>query len=357
MRNGKPGNPHNEIVRLKPADKFARETSMNQFTTSLVCALGFAASCMSLAQGTITATGRYPDKPIRLVVPYAVGGGGDVVFRAIIDPLAGRLGQPIYLDYKPGAGGTIGLEALARSLPDGYTIGVGSSDAVALAPNFYPKLGYKPSTELQPIAIVAEMPLVLLVKADSPIASFKDMLEKARVSPGSITYGTPGRGSSPHLMGELLAKASGVELTHVPYKGTGPALVDLFGGHVSAVIASGFDSVPLEKAGRVRTLAVTGTSRYSLLPQTPTVNEQGIDAVDELKVWFGIFAPAGFPAPALDRLSREIDAIVRKGDFNNRAAELGFVPIRATPEQFATRMKIDSDRLATMVRRTGVKPD
>jgi tripartite-type tricarboxylate transporter receptor subunit TctC len=228
---------------------------------------------------------------------------------------------------------------------------VGSSDAVALAPNFYPKLGYKPDKDLQPIAIVAEMPLVLMVKADSPITSLKDLIRRAKADPGSITYGTPGRGSSPHLMGVLLAKGAGIELSHIPYKGTAPAITDLFGGHVAVVVTSGFDSVPLEKAGRVRTLAVTGTKRYPLLPATPTIH------VDDLMVWFGLFAPAGIPRPIVDRLSREIDDIVAKDEYKNRAAELGFVPIRTTPDKFMARMRSDMARLASMVNRTGVKPE
>ncbi|MDB5875013.1 MAG: Tricarboxylate transport protein TctC, partial [Ramlibacter sp.] len=162
---------------------------MNRLTQGLACLLGLAASYASLAQAPSAAPG-YPAKAIRLVVPYAPGGGGDAVFRLITEPLAASLGQAVYMDYRAGAGGTIGLETTAHSAPDGYTIGIGSSDAVALAPNFYPKLGYSPMKDLQPIAIVAEMPLVLSVRADSPITSLKDLLDKAKAQPGSITYGT-----------------------------------------------------------------------------------------------------------------------------------------------------------------------
>ena len=318
-------------------------------------ALG-ALACMFTAFAA-QAQGSYPDKPIRVIVPYAVGGGGDTVFRMITDPLAASLGKAVFMEHRAGAGGTIGLEVLARSAPDGYTIGVGSSDAVALAPNFYPKLGYEPNKDLQPISVVAEMPLVLMVRADSPIASFKQLIEVSRAKPGTITYGTPGRGSSPHLMGELIGKSTGTTLTHVPYKGTAPAITDLLGGHLIAVVSSGFDSVPLEKAGRVRTLVVTGTKRYPLLPDTPTALELGIDSVNDLKVWFGLFAPVGIPQPALRKLSREIDSILGRDDFKIRAAELGFVPIRTTPEQFKTRLRSDLESFSSMVQRTGVKPD
>lgn len=331
---------------------------MKPYTRRLACIALLAVpftSFTALAQGSNPAI--YPDKSIRVIVPYAPGGGGDTVFRLITDPLGANLGKPVVMDHKAGAGGTIGLEVLARSAADGYTIGVGSSDAVALAPNFYPKLGYAPNDDLQPIAIVAEMPLVLLVKADSSITSLKSLIEMARAKPGSVTYGTPGKGSSPHLMGELLARGAGVELTHVPYRGTAPAITDLLGGHVGAVVTSGFDAVPMEKAGRVRTIAVTGSKRYPLLPNTPTIKEFGIDSVDDLKVWFGLLAPAGIPRPILDKLFREIDSIIAKDEFKSRAAELGFVPIRDTPDQFKTRVRNDIERFASMIARTGVKPE
>lgn len=321
----------------------------------LALLIGFATAITSIAQTSLPKD--YPTKPIRLVVPYAAGGGGDSVFRLITEPLAARLGQPVYFDYKSGAGGTIGLNTLSKSEPDGYTLGVGSSDAVALAPNYYPKLGYDPIKDLYPMAIVAEMPLVLLVKADSPLKSFRDLLKMGSEKPGSITYGTPGAGSAPHIMGALLSKGSGVELTHIPYKGTAPAIQDLLGGQVAAIITSGFDAVPLEKAGRVRTLVLTGTQRYPLLPNTPTAKEFDIDLVDDLKVWFGVFAPASISKSVADKLAREIDQVISTAHFKERAADLGFVPIRITPEQFKARVRADTIRLAAFVRRTGVKPE
>jgi len=317
-----------------------------------------AMAMIAFAQATPDAGATaYPSKPIRVIVPYAPGGGGDTVFRTLTEPLAVRVRQPVFMEHHAGAGGTIGLDVLAHAAPDGYSIGVGSSDAVALAPNFYPKLGYDPQKDLVPIAIVAEMPLVLMVKAESPIQSLPDLLASARAKPASVSYGTPGRGSSPHIMGELLARGAKVELNHIPYKGTGPAIQDLLGGHVDAVVVSGFDSVPLEKAKRVRTLAVTGTQRYPLLPQTPTFRESGVDTLDDLRVWFGLFAPAGTPRAAVERLSGAIDAIVATEEFSRKASELGFVPIRATPEQVRERVRTDIAKLAEMVKRTGVKPD
>lgn len=299
----------------------------------------------------------YPTKPIRVIVPYAPGGGGDTVFRTITEPLGARLGQPVFMEHHPGAGGTIGLGVLARSAPDGYTLGVGSSDAVALAPNFYPRLGYEPQKDLSPIAIVAEMPLVLMVKADSQIGSLTDLIARARAKQQPVSYGTPGRGSSSHLMGELLARGAGIELTHVPYKGTGPAIQDLLGGHVDALVVSGFDSVPLQKAGRVRTLATTGTKRYALLPETPTFKEEGIDTLDDLRVWFGLFAPSGIPRQYAAQISKALDSIVATEEFAARASELGFIPVRDNPDQVRDRVRSDITKLAALVRRTGVKPD
>lgn len=339
---------------------------MNLPNRTLALAMCFAITS-AVAQGSAApATGTstppatsaaYPTKPIRVIVPYAPGGGGDTVFRTITEPLAVRVGQPVVMDYHAGAGGTIGLGVLAHAAADGYSIGIGSSDAVALAPNFYPKLGYDPLKDLAPVAIVAEMPLVLMVRTDSPIRSVADMLAKATARPGSISYGTPGRGSSPHIMGELLARGARVELNHIPYKGTGPAIQDLLGGHVDSVVVSGFDSVPLEKAGRVRTLAVTGTQRYVLLPQTPTFRESGVATLDDLRVWFGLFAPASTPRSSVDRLSTEIAAIVSTDEFSRRASELGFVPVKATPDEVRQRVRADVANLADMVKRTGVKPD
>lgn len=317
--------------------------------------VGLSASSVGLARSQ--PPNGYPNKPIRLVVPYTTGGGGDAVFRLVTEPLAARIGQAIYFDYKPGAAGTIGLNTLSKSDADGYSIGVGSSDAVALAPNYYQKLAYDPIKDLRPIAIVADMPLVLLVKADSPLKSFEALIKMATERPGSVAYGTPGAGSSSNIMGVMLSKGAGVELTHVPYKGTAPAIGDLLGGHVTAIITSGFDAVPLEKAGRVRPLVLTGSHRYPLLPNTPTAKELGIDLVDDLKVWFGLFAPAGTSTPIVDMLWREIDQIVATEHFRTRAAELGFVPIRTTPEQVEARVRADTTNLAAFVRRTGVKPE
>lgn len=328
---------------------------MKALNKVLAGTLALVWSAIGLAQTSSGAAAAYPDKPIRLIVPYAAGGGGDAVFRTITEPLAIRMGKPIYFDYKPGAGGTIGMDVLAHSAPDGYSIGVGSSDALALAPALFPKLPYDAHKDMTPISIVAEMPLVLLVRADSPITSFEDLLKTARAGLKPVSFGTPGHGSSPHVMGELLAKAAKVELTHIPYKGTAPAINDLLGGQVTAVITSGFDAVPLEKAGRVRTIGVTGTKRYPLLPGTPTFQERGIEDVNELLVWFGLFAPANTPQPIIDKLSAGVTAILGRDDFRVRAAELGFVPVVLTPESFKARVRADIDRLAAMVARTGVK--
>lgn len=328
---------------------------MNRATSILGLLIGLAACLPCVAQTSSSAS--FLDKPVRLIVPYPPGGGGDVVFRLITEPLAARLGRPVYMDYKPGASGTIGLNALAHSPADGYTLGVGSSDAIALAPNYYPKLGYDPIKDLQPIAIVAEMPLVLMVRTESPIKSYKDLVQMAKAKPGSISYGTPGAGSAPNIMGALLAKDSGIEITHIPYKGTAPAIQDMLGGQVDAVITSGFDSVPLEKARRARTIVVTGTQRYPLLPNTPTAREMGSNSLDDLKVWFGIFSPSSVPKPMIERYAKEIDQIINKNDFKARSADLGFVPIRITPEEFVSRVRADTVRLANLVKRTGVKPD
>lgn len=242
-----------------------------------------------------------------MILPYAVGGGGDAVLRTLTDPLGKTLGQPIYMDYKAGAGGTIGLDAVAHSAPDGYTIGIGSSDAVAMAPNLFPKLNYDPRKDLKPIAIVAEMPLVLMVKADSPHQTLQDLLKDAKAQPRAISSGTPRPGSSPHLMGELLGRSAGVRLVHVPYKGTAPAIIDLFGSSVSCVIVSGFDSVPLQKAGRVRTLAVTGSARYPLLASTPTRPRSASrvsPASTTLLSGSASWAPAQSPRPSSTSLQR-----------------------------------------------------
>lgn len=303
------------------------------------------------------ASDNYPAKPVRVVVPYAPGGTGDLVFRLITDPLGARLGQPFVMDYHAGAGGTMGVNAVAQATPDGYSIGVGSSDAVALAPHFYQKLGYSPLTDLAPIAIVAEMPLVLVVRSDSPFRTLAEFLQAAGAKPGTISYGTPGHGSSPHIMGELLSRNAGVELTHVPYKGTGPAIQDLLGGHIDAIVVSGFDSVPMEKAGRIHPLAVTGGQRYPLLAQTPTFQESGVDGLNDLRVWFGLFAPSATPDAIIGRLSAEIDSIISTPEFIDRAAELGFVPVRATPGEVRQRVQDDVRHFADMIRTTGVRPD
>ncbi len=285
-------------------------------------ALAFAAA-PALAQQQPPASG-FPTRPLRLVVPFPPGGSTDLLARRIGDKLAAAFGQPVVVDNRPGAGGATGSVEVARAAADGYTLLFGVTGTHAISPAINPKLGYDPRADFAPVSIVVSAPLVLVVRADSPLRSMADLVAWGRKNPERLTHGSPGIGTTMHLTGEMWGLATQVKVTHIPYKGSAPALQDLLGGQIEAMFGDLLVVLPQITAGKLRALAVTSRQRHPLLPAVPTMAEEGLADFEALS-WQGLFVPAGTPPAVLERLNAEVVKAVRAPDLKDFFAERGFV--------------------------------
>jgi len=275
---------------------------LHPLAAMLTCA-ALLAPALSFAQGDV-----YPSRPIKLLVPWATGGATDSLARLIGQKLSARLSQPIVVDNKPGAGGTIGTSSFVKEKPDGYSLLMATSSANVAGPYLYAKPGFDPIKDFTPIAYVALIPNVLEVSSKSPIKTAQELIAAAKKNPGTINYGSGGNGSSQHLSSSLLQKVAGIEIFHVPYKGSGPALTDLMAGHVDFILDTG--SLGHVKGGNLRALAVASDKRIPALPDVPTFAELGYkDMV--ASAWYGVLAPAGLPKPIQDKLNAEINAVLK----------------------------------------------
>ena len=290
-----------------------------------------------------TAQDAYPNKPIKLVVPYAAGGPADLLARGVADKLGARLGQPVVVENKPGAGGHTGGELVAKGPADGYTLvlaTIAHNGAVAL----YPKLRYDPTKELKPVILVAESPSVLLVRQDLPAKSVQELMALAKSQPGKLTYGSAGNGSAMHMAAELFRYMTKVDYVHVPYKGGGPAMTDLLGGQIDMMFDSLGTAHAQLKGGKVRALAVTGTSRSPSLPDVPTVAESGVPGYSSVP-WYTISVASGVPTAIVNKLNAEINVVLKSPDLIQRWEELGVVALGGTPAQAAKRNRIETRAL------------
>src|ERR1043166_8674665 len=276
----------------------------------------------------------YPDRPIRCISPFAAGGSTDVLARLIGPKLTARWGQPVVVDNRPGAGGTVGSEIAARAVPDGYTILLTSVSAQAIAPNLYRKLAYHPLRDFAAVTQLAASYDVLVVHPALPIRSVKELVGHARSSPGKISFASGGNGTPAHVAGELFKTMAGIDLTHVPYKGGGPAANAVIAGEVSMSFGSVSTMLPQIKAGRLRALAVTSAKRAAALPDLPAVAEAGVPGF-EVSGCYGVLAPARTPKTIVAALNGEIVTALRSADMQERLAALGLEPIGSSPEQFA----------------------
>lgn len=279
----------------------------------------------------------YPGHPVRLIVPYSTGGGTDTVARVIGQKLAEFWGQAVVVENRPGAGDTVGTAVAAQAPPDGYTL-VMSSISLAFDPVIYPHLSYDPLRDLAPVAMVATQPNMLVVQPRLGVTSVAGLIAMARQHPGAINYASGGVGSGPHLAAEMFQQMAGIRLTHVPYKGTGPALTDLLGGQVDLMISVAVASVPLVKAGKLRALAVTGAKRSALAPDVPTIAEAGVPGY-EFNTWYGIEAPAGTPAAIVSKINADVNRATQAPEVRVRLAELGMEPLSGTPQAFGALIR------------------
>lgn len=316
-----------------------------------------AAALLVASLTTVAAAQDYPgNKPIKLVVPFPAGGGTDIFARVIGNKLAETLKWVVVVDNKPGAGGNIGIDAVAKSPPDGYTIGLGQTSNLAINPTLYAKLPYDPLKDLVPIVLVADAPLVMVVPANSPFKTVADVVAAAKKKPGDVTFGSPGNGTVAHLTGELFQTAAGVKFQHIPYKGSAQALTDLMGGQVQIYMSSIPTALSHIKGGKLRALAVTSPKRVPSLPDVPTISEAGYKGFDA-NTWFGLVAPAGTPAPIVTKINAEVNRILKMPDVKEKFAAEGGGPLGGTSQEFAALLKSDYVKWGKVVKDSGAKLD
>lgn len=298
----------------------------------------------------------WPSRPVKLVVPFPAGGATDILGRALAQKLAESLGQPVVVENRPGAGGTLGSDIVAKAPPDGYTILMATTSTHSIAPSLYAKLPYDVATGFAPVVQVADSTNILVVGPSIPAKSVRELIALAKADPGRLTYGSSGNGTIVHLTAVLFETMAGVKLTHVPYKGTALAMPDVMSGQVTMIFDSIVSAQPHLKSGKVRPLGVSGTRRSPLAPELPTIAESGLPGFAS-DTWFGVFAPANTPAPLVARLNADINAILRQPDFRERLATLGAEAAGGTPEAFATLVRDEGAKWARVVRDAGIRPE
>jgi len=296
----------------------------------------------------------YPTRPVRLVVPFPPGGSTDIVARIVAQRLGERIGQPLVVENRGGAGGTIGTEAVAKAAPDGYVLGFASTSTHAVAPAVYAKLGYDPVKDFAPISLVAVTPYLLVVNPKVEVKSLKEFVAYVKPRPGKFNYASAGTGSTTHLAMEMLKSAAGLFILHIPYNGNGPAGTAVIAGDVEFLFGSLPAVLPHAKSGRVRALAVGTPKRSPALPDVPTVAESGFPGFDA-SLWLAIMAPAGTPAAVVNRLNKEIVAVVRSPDAADALNKAGAEPTTSTPAELANMVKDGVRKYAAAVKRAGVK--
>jgi tripartite-type tricarboxylate transporter receptor subunit TctC len=319
-------------------------------TTIRICAGIFLAACIQCVQAQA-----FPVKALRLVVPYPPGGTTDVVARAIAPKLSELMGQQVVVENRGGAAGIIGTEHVAKSAPDGYTFMLAGFDFAANA-SLYTKLPYDAQRDFAPIALIATYPFVLVTDPALPVQSVKELIAFAKANPGRINYASAGNGSSLHLAGELFKTLAGVDLTHVPYKGGGPAIADLLAGQVQLLFISKAPVANLINSGRLKLLAVTGAKRQAALPDVATVQEGGVPGY-EVVAWLGFVAPAGVPKPIVDRLNADIRRALLAPDVRERLASLGADLDTSSPETFGALLREEFSKWTRVVKSAGIKVD
>ncbi len=298
----------------------------------------------------------YPAKPIKLVVPFPPAGGTDVLSRAIAHAMQLNTKWTIIIDNKPGAGGNLGLDAAAKSAPDGYTIAMGQTANLAVNPALYASMPFDPLKDFAPIALVSSQPLILVVSQGSPYKSLKDLVDAAKASPGKINMASSSNGTIGHVGGELFQRRAGIKMTHVPYKGAGPAVTDLLGGSVDCFFGNTQAVGGLVTGGKLRPLAVTSPKRLANFPDVPTVAEQGY-AGFEAATWSGLVAPGGTPKAIIDRLNAETNKALGTEQMKHKLFEDGSTPLGGTAEQFAAFIKSEHAKWGAAVREAGIKLD
>jgi len=298
----------------------------------------------------------YPSKPIRFVVPYPAGGPLDTIARLLGAKVGESVKQPVVVDNKPGAGGNIGADIVAKSPADGYTILMGAVATHAINPTLYKSIPYDPIKDFSPVTQVASTPNVLVVHPSVPAASVREFIAHAKANPGKLNFGSGSTGSAGHLAGELFKSMAGVDMTHIPYKGAAPAMQDLVAGQIQLMFDNLASALTQVRAGKVKALAVTTAKRTPFAPEIPTVAESGLPGFD-ISTWFGVFAPAGTPREALDRLHAEFAKALAAPDVREKMINMGAEPVGNRPEEFAAFVRAEAEKYAGVIKASGAKVD
>jgi len=324
---------------------------MHSYSRRALLACAAAAACLN----AFAADTAWPDKPVRLVVPYTPGGATDIVARLIAQKVTDDTKWIFIVDNRAGGNGNIGMDAVAKARPDGYTIGLGQTANLAINPTLFPKMPYDALKDLVPVSIVASQPVVLVVRADAPYKSLAELVAAAKAKPGEIKQGLAGTGTLGHMAGEVLARRAGFKVLNVPYKGAAPAITDLLGGQTDYMFATPQGALAMVKAGKLRALAVTSARRLPVMPEVPTVGEsfKGFEAVD----WKALVVPAGTSADIVKKLNAAVDTALAKPATISQLLAEGSTPVGGSPEQAAQYVKAEHARWGAAVREAGVRPE
>ena len=317
--------------------------------TGILCLAAFLAAAPSAALAQA-----WPSRPVQMVVPFPPGGGTDIITRALSARLQERLGRPFVIDNKPGAGGMLGTQQVAKMAPDGHAFVIGITNTFAINATFFRTMNYDPVKDFAPVSLLAVGPHILVVHPDTPGKTYAEFVEHLKRNPGKLAYASYGNGSTSHLITELMKQQSGLDLQHVPYKGIPPALADVMGNRVVLLASSSAPAIPLVKGGKLRALAIYGDRRIDALPDVPTIGELGFKD-QALQIWYGLFAPAGTPRPIVDRMNAEVRAALDAKEVQEAFAKGGVYPAGMGVEEFVAFAKSETERWGWLVELAGMK--
>jgi tripartite-type tricarboxylate transporter receptor subunit TctC len=339
------------ISASMPSKRIRRRESFMSIRNCLLIAVGTLGATFASAQAQ-----DFPSRPITLVIPFAPGGSTSIVGRGIADKMSELMGEKIVIDNRPGAGGTVGTRAVAKSAPDGYTLLLGYTGTLAIGPSLYKNVGYDPRKDFAPVGMIGNAPNSLVVNPDFPAKTLAELIAYAKANPGKLNFGSAGAGTASHITGEYFARAAGITLVHIPYKGTGPALTDLLGGHIPMAFAPIPASHSNVAAGKLRALAVTSPGRSGLLPDVPTIAESGIPGFDA-SLYYGLAAPAGTPRPVVDKLNKVLREALASEEVKRQLGNDGTDITPGSPEDYAALIDRDEKKWAQLVKASGVEPE
>jgi tripartite-type tricarboxylate transporter receptor subunit TctC len=328
---------------------------MNAWKNTLARLLA-AALPLALTMGPAAAQQDYPNKPIRLIVPFTPGGVTDTGARVVADKLGARLGQSVVVDNRPGASGNIGTQMVASAAPDGYTLLLGFDGTLVINPHVYAKVPFDTLKDFVPVSKIGDAVLIIVVHPSVPAKTLSELVAYSKTNPGGVSYGSAGTGSTPHLAGELLKARTGANFVHVPYKGGGQSMTDLVGGSLPMLYTAVAGAYPFVQKGQIRPIAVSSAQRLASLPEVPTIAESGVPGF-ESSSWIGILAPAKTPQPIVERLQRELHAVVQSPEVRERLASLGISALGNTPAEFGQQIRADLAKYDQIVKAAKVRVD